>query len=135
MYLIITVIVVAPEIIIPPTNTTVINGTEAVLNCTVVGDPLPSISWFVVSGVDLPLLFSSGLNATFDQQGRINDTINTNTILNTTTILSSVRLIETASFMAGDYECRASNSLGNVTKTATLMVHGKYIPLSFSYMM
>ena len=117
--------IVAPEIIIPPSNTTVINGSEAVLNCTVVGDPLPSISWFVGSGVNISLLFSIGLMTPFDQQGKINDIVITNTILNSTSVHSSGRLMETTSFIAGDYACRASNSLGNVTRTATLTVHGR----------
>ena len=118
------VIIVAPEITVPPDNITVINGSEAILNCTVVGDPLPSISWFVVSRVNLSLLFSIGLMTPFDQQGRINDILVTNTTLNSTSIHSSVRLY-TASFIAGDYACRASNSLGNINRTATLTVHGK----------
>ena len=119
------VIIVAPEIIIQPDNITVVNGSEAILNCTVVGDPLPSISWFAVSGVNLTLLSSFGLRTPFDQQGRINDILVNNTILNSTSIHSSVRLVETASFIAGDYACRASNSLGNINRTATLTVHGK----------
>ena len=61
----------------------------------------------------------------FDQQGRINDTAINNTILNSTSIRSSVRLMETAAFIAGDYACRASNSFGNINRTATLTVHGK----------
>ena len=124
-YVIIVFIIVAPEITTPPNNTTVINGTEAMLNCTVVGNPLPSISWFVVSGVNISLLFSIGLMTPFDQQGRFNDIVITNTILNSTSICSSVRLMETALFIAGDYACRASNSLGNINRTATLTVHGK----------
>ena len=122
-YIDIIIIIVAPEIISPPSNTTVVNGTEAMLNCTVVGNPLPSISWFVVSGVNISLLFSIGLMTPFDQQGRIND-IN-NTILNSTSMFSSVRLMDTASFIAGDYACRASNGVGNINRTATLIVHGK----------
>ena len=125
MYLIIVIIIVAPEITTPPNNITVVNGSEAMLNCTVVGDPLPSISWFVVNGVNISLLFSIDLMTPFDRQGRINDTVITNTILNSTSIYSSIRLMETASFIAGDYACRASNSLGNINRTATLTVHGK----------
>ena len=49
----------------------------------------------------------------FDQQGRINDTVITNTILNTTSIHSSVRLVETA-----------LKHLGSINRTATLIVHG-----------
>ena len=96
----------APEIIVPPDNTIVINGSEAVFNCTVVGDPLPSISWF-------------------DEQGRINDSLVINVILNNTEILSTLRLNETAPSIAGDYTCRASNGLGYINRTATLILFGK----------
>ena len=126
VYFIIAIVVVAAEIIIPPDDTTVINGSEAVLNCTVVGNPLPSISWSV-SGVNILLLMSNGLLIPFDQQGRINNMIVYNTILNATTIHSSLILPETASFIAGYYTCRASNILGDNNATATLTVHGKYV--------
>ena len=116
---------VAPEIIIPPVNTTVINGSASVLNCTVVGDPLPSISWFVASGVNLSLLSSTGLMLPFDQQGRISNSLVNNTPLNSTIIYSSLRLMETASFIAGEYACEASNVLGTISSTATLTVYGK----------
>ena len=116
---------VAPEIIIPPVNTAVINGSASVLNCTVIGDPLPSISWFVASGVNLSLLSSTGLMLPFDQQGRINNSLVINTALNSTAIYSSLRLMETASFIAGDYACEASNVLQTISSTATLTVYGK----------
>ena len=117
---------VAPEIIIPPVHTTVINGSASVLNCTVVGDPLPSISWFVAGGVNLSLLSSTGLMLPFDQQGRINNSLVNNTALNRTAIYSSFSLMETASFIAGDYACEASNDLGSINSSnATLTVYGK----------
>ena len=111
------IIIVPPEIIIPPEDITVINGSAVVFNCTVVGDPLPSISWFF-SGVNLsnvPLMLPFG---------RFIDNVVTNTTLNNNTILSSLRLNETVSFIAGNYTCRASNSLGSINETAVLTVHG-----------
>ena len=124
MYLLIVVIVVvAPEIIIPPVDTTVINGSEAMFNCAAIGDPLPSISWSV-SGIDISLLLSNGLIIPFDQQGRINDMIVDYTVINDTTIHSSLELMETTSFIAGDYTCTASNIFGVINTTATLTVHG-----------
>ena len=124
-FIIVVTTVVAPEIIIPPDDTTVINGSETVLNCTVVGDPLPSISWSV-SGVDISLLISNGLMIPFDEQGKINDMIVDNTILNHTTMHSSLQLNETTSFIAGYYTCTASNILGDINRTASLTVHGMY---------
>ena len=117
--------IVAPEIIIPPVHTTVINGSASMLNCTVVGDPLPSISWLVASGVNLSLLFSTGLMLPFDEQGRINNSLVNNIVLNSTTIHGSLRLMETASFIAGDYACEASNVIQTISSTATLTVYGK----------
>ena len=125
VYCIIIIIAVAPEIIIPPDNITVINGSEAVLNCTVVGSPLPSISWFLVGGVNISALMSNVEMLPFDEQGRINDMIITNRMLNSTSMLSSMRLPETAPFIAGEYACMASNNLGNINRTATLTVYGE----------
>ena len=121
----IVIITVAPEIIIPPNNMTVINGSEVVLNCTVVGNPLPAISWFVVGGVNLSLLMSNGIRIPFDNQGRISDSLINNMVLNSTSILSSMRLPETAPFVAGEYACRASNYLRSINRTATLTIYGK----------
>ena len=125
VYFIIAIVVVAPEIIIPLDDTTVTNGSETVLNCTVVGDPLPSISWSV-SGINISLLRSNGLIIPFDQQGVIDNMVVESTNLNTTTIQSSLVLLETVSFIAGDYTCKASNILGSINRTATLTVHGTY---------
>ena len=91
------------------------------LNCTVVGDPLPTISWYI-GGVDLSL---SNM-APFDQEGRIDDRLTTTiTILNTTTVMNSLAINETIPFLAEDYMCVASNSLGSVNRSATLTVQGE----------
>ena len=119
------IVLVAPEIMIPPINTVVINGSDAMLNCTVVGDPLPSIGWSV-SGVNISLLLANNVTIPFDAQGMINDTLVDNMILNNTTMYSSLRFPETASFIAGNYTCRASNILGNTNRTTVLTVHGMY---------
>ena len=96
------------------------------LNCTVVGDPRPSISWSV-SEVDISLLLANNVTILFDAQGMINNALVDNMILNSTTMYSSLRFPETASFIAGDYTCGASNILGNINRTAVLTVHGMYI--------
>ena len=97
-----------------------VDGEEAVFNCTVVGDPLPTISWYI-SGVDLSL---SNM-APFDQEGKINDYFINTTVIDTTTVMSSLTLNETVPFLAEDYVCVASSSLGSVNRTATLTVHGE----------
>jgi len=116
------VIIVTPEIIVPPDNTIVINGSEAVFDCTVVGNPLSSISWFV-SGVNLSL--SNELMIPFDEQGRIDNSLVINTMINSTTIMNTLILNQTAPFIAGNYTCRATNGVGNTNRTATLTVLGK----------
>ena len=120
----IVIITVAPEIIIPPINTTVINGSEAILNCTIIGNPLPAISWFVFSGVNLSTLMFNGVMIPFDEQGRINNSMITNTMLNSTSMLSSMRLPQTAPFIAGEYACKASNYLRSINRSSTLTVYG-----------
>ena len=119
------VCIVAPEILVSTVNTIIIDGDEAVFNCTVDGDPLPTISWYI-SGVDLSL---SNM-VPFDQEGRIDDDLSTTTILNTTTVMSTLTLNTSTPFLADDYVCVASNSLGNVNSTAiqpTLTVNGEFI--------
>ena len=114
------IVIVPPEIIIPSEDITVINGSAVVFNCTVVGDPLPSISWFF-SGVNLsnvPFMLP------FNAKGKFIDDVVTKTTLNSTTIHSSLILHETAPFIAGNYTCSASNSLGSINETAVLTVHG-----------
>ena len=95
------------------------------LNCTVVGDPRPSISWSV-SEVDISLLLANNVTISFDAQGMINNALVDNMILNSTTMYSNLRFPETASFIAGDYTCRASNILGHINRKAVLTVHGMY---------
>ena len=121
----IVILTVAPEITIPPNGITVDNGSEAILNCTIVGDPVPSISWFVVGGVNLSLLFSNNVTIPFNEQGRIDSSLITNTVLNRTSMFSSMRLPQTAPFIAGEYECRGSNNVGTINRNATIIVHGK----------
>ena len=101
---------------------------EAVFNCTVVGDPLPTISWYI-SGVDLSL---SNMAPLFDQGGRIDDYFINTTEIDTTTVMSRLTLNESFPFLAEDYVCVASNSLGSVNRNATLTVHGE---LSFLYVL
>ena len=120
------IVLVAPEIMIPPVDTVVINGSDAMLNCTVVGDPRPSIIWSV-SGVDISLLLANNVTIPFDAEGMINNELVDNMILNSTTMYSSLRFPETTSFIAGDYTCRASNVMGNINRTAILTVYGMYI--------
>ena len=61
----------------------------------------------------------------FDAEGRIVDDVLNTLSLNSTTIHSSLNLDEIASYIAGNYTCKASNSLGSVNETAVLTVHGK----------
>ena len=121
-YIVVHFCVVPPEIPVPPVNTTVVDGDEAVFNCTVVGDPLPTISWYI-SGVDLSL---SDMAPLFDQDGRIDDYFINTTAINATAVMSILTLNETVPFLAEDYVCVASNSLGSANSTATLTAYGKF---------
>jgi len=94
----------------------VVDKDEAVFNCTVVGDPLPNISWYISCNLSLSNMVP------FDQEGRIDDDLSATMILNTTTLMSSLTLKETVPFLATGFVCLASNSLGSVNRSATLTV-------------
>jgi len=98
-----------------------VNGSVALFNCTATGDPSPNIVWFI-SGVDLTLFNI----APFDQEGRIDEAFITTNILDSVTVTSSLRVPETMPFLAENYACVATNSLGVVNRTAALTVHGMY---------
>ena len=99
-----------------------VDGDEVVFSCTAVGDPLPTISWYI-RGVDLSL---SNM-APFDQDGRINDQFINTTAINTTRVISILTLNESAPVLAEDYECIASNRLGSASSTATLTVQSEFL--------
>ena len=99
-----------------------VDGDEVVFNCTAVGAPLPTISWYI-RGVDLSL---SNM-APFDQDGRINDQFINTTAINTTRVISILTLNESAPVLAEDYECIASNRLGSASSTATLTVQSEFL--------
>ena len=111
---------VAPEISVPPVNNTVVDGDEVVFNCKAIGDPLPTISWYI-RGVDLSLPNM----VPFDDDGLFDDSFIYTMAINTTTVMSSLTINETIPFLAEDYVCVASNSLGNAGSTATLTVLGE----------
>ena len=97
-----------------------VDGDEVVFNCTAVGAPLPTISWYI-RGVDLSL---SNM-APFDQYGRFDDDFINATAIDTRRVISILTLNESAPVLAEDYECIASNSFGNASATATLTVYGE----------
>ena len=149
--------------------------------CTAVGDPLPTISWYI-SGADASLSnitpfddegsssgsgsgfgsgsisrsstsldsgantrfgsgidstsssgfssgyssgFSSGSGSAFEKNNNA-FIIHTTRVLNKLTVMSSLRLSKTAPYLAEDYVCVASNIIGNDSRTATIVVHGKF---------
>ena len=99
-----------------------VDGDEVVFSCTAVGDPLPTISWYI-RGVDLSL---SNM-APFDQYGRIDNQFIITIIFDTATVISILTLNESAPVLAEDYECIAANSLGNASSTATLTVQSEFL--------
>ena len=97
-----------------------VTGDEVVFNCTAVGDPLPNISWYIRGvGSSLPNMVP------FDDDGLFDNSYIVTMTINTTTMMSSLTISETIPFLAEDYVCVASNSLGNASSTATLTVLGE----------
>ena len=94
------------------------DGDEAVLTCTVVGYPLPNISWYKRE-MEVSL---AKIKPHKEQFKRI---INSTVILNHTTVMSSLKVNKSVTFLADEYVCVATNSLGSVKRTATLTINGK----------
>lgn len=115
--------------------------------CAAVGNPLPNIIWSI-SGVDISLTniatfdeeelhsassSGSGIGSTSTSgfgsgSEKSNDifSVHTSRVLNELTVISRLRFSETAPHLADDYECVASNIIGNKSTTATLIVHGEF---------
>ena len=98
---------VAPEISVVPSHTTVLAGSSVIITCTAVGNPKPSkVKW------KPPKKYLEKYPETIKS-------LSSSTVMNTL-ILSSV----TPAF-AGEYYCSCHNDIGIVSKSATVIVHGK----------
>lgn len=95
-----TILTKAPDILIPPNNRTVVNGTVVQLACQADGAPLPNITWIVGESV-----IESGV---------------TTSLINNITINSTLDLGPVTA--SDEYMCVAENYLRNISATATITV-------------
>ena len=94
-----------------PAATTAVQGNSLTLDCNPIGQPTPTVIWFM-DNVQL----TSTTRVSVDGAGRL--------------IFSSV-----ISTDAGSYRCEATSSVGTASATTTLSVLGKYdIILSFAHL-
>ena len=91
---------VLPQIVKPPSNRTVISGSNVTFSCVAYGVPEPMISWKFNGGV-LPPHRYHGDNLT---------------------VLS----VNNSDSFEGTYTCNASNDAGETQATALLTVDGKH---------
>ena len=89
----------SPTVVISPINQTVQENQGAVFQCSVNGNPKPTVTWLKASSTPLR-----------SQDGRLE--------------VNDVKLEDT-----GEYTCSARNLLGTANKTALLIVEGKFIGL------
>ncbi|XP_042685382.1 muscle, skeletal receptor tyrosine-protein kinase isoform X5 [Centrocercus urophasianus] len=96
-----------PKITRPPVNVEIIEGLKAVLPCTTMGNPKPSVSWIKGETV-------------VKENARI-------AVLDS----GNLRIHNVQREDAGQYRCVARNSLGSAySKPATVVVEGDRLPLS-----
>ena len=88
-----------PTVVIFPINQTVIENQSAVFQCSVSGNPRPTLTWLGESSAPLKRHFH------FDRDGRLE--------------VSHVTLDD-----AGEYTCVGSNLLGTANQTALMIVQG-----------
>jgi len=99
----------SPEVTVSPVTQTVTENQTATFNCSVRGNPRPTVTWSKVNGS----LVAERLST--DQNGGLEITKSTFTD-------------------SGYYMCTAVNVLGKDEKTAKLIVEGKNEPFLISYL-
>ena len=90
-------IVDAPEILVTPSNTTIIEGNIAVLFCNATGSPKPNVTWT-----------KAGENQTLSSSEMLQ--------------LRNLRGVDCGT----EYKCTFMNYLGSVEASAVVTVHCKY---------
>ena len=103
---------VAPQILDPPDDLTVVEPQDATFSCLATGRPRPDIVWTRLS--DMVQLQPPSVYFTIEEQ-EIEDRERR----------SNLTILDTQPSDASAYACVAMNELGTDTRQATLTVHGK----------
>ena len=103
---------VAPQIIEPPENHTVIQLQNTTFSCLATARPRPEIVW--VRLLDMVQLHAQSAGFKIEEQ-KIGDRERQ----------SNLTIMSACPFDAGIYVCVARNELGTETEQATLTVHGE----------
>ena len=103
---------VAPQILDPPDNLTVVEPQDATFSCLATGRPRPDIVWTRLS--DMAQLQPPSVNFTIEEQ-EIGDRERR----------SNLTILGTQTSDAGAYACMAMNEPGTDTGQGTLTVNGK----------
>ena len=88
----------------------VLNGLNAVLNCTTTGEPQPSIQWYM------------GNNTLINQSSKYSELTSANA--SNREYKSTLTILNTTLNDSSDYSCVATNIHGQVIRTAHVEVQG-----------
>lgn len=100
----------APEIVLPPSNTSVLEGNETTFVCRTTSEPLHTVNWF----------FEDILIATTSGGGGVKYIVSTNGVSYGDLTVSNAQLND-----SGTYTCQVNNTHGMETASAYLQVQGK----------
>ena len=118
--LLILISTVAPKILDPPDDLTVVEPQDATFSCLATGRPRPDIVWIRLS--DMEQLQSQSANFMIEEQ-EVGDRERR----------SNLTILDTQPSDAGAYACVAVNEPGGATRQATLTVHGELHRDQFVY--
>ena len=110
--LLILISTVAPQILDPPDDLTVVEPQDATFSCLATGRPRPDIVWIRLS--DMTQLRSQSANFMIEEQ-EVGDRERR----------SNLTIVDTQPSDAGAYACVTVNEPGSATRQATLTVHGE----------
>ena len=133
---------VAPEILTPPDNTTVVQGDNAVFTCVATGRPMPRIDWYQVDrdnatirtllndSSDVDIMNTTMENDTDDMSLTMENDIDiVSSAMGERNLTSNLTILNAQPDNATEYVCEAVSEVEAfpvASARAVLTVHGEY---------
>ena len=109
-----------PRIVSPPSDDVIIDGSSALFVCEAVAFPNHEVNWTFTSGSDGMEMMVIGTNAS-------EDTEKYSIVRDRGEMFGSLTISDVQYEDHGKYKCTAYNTIGNVSASAVLTVHGMFL--------